>query len=372
MRCATNPIYRFPKPARNWLDLPYELTAEIMSKVGAFDIFANGVEEVCTLWRRVCNDPYTWRTIHIGYYLGLRGPFKRKWIIMRKFDDSFHRAIRRSCGQVVDLSLQYIFFVDTGCSLQQLRRLQLVKCDNTEILIEMAKGFPLLEELDINLCDMYEASVTLEVIGQRCRRLKSLKFNMSGSKGNQDAYAIAQNMPNLRYLQLCMNNLDNNGLSAIFSGCPNLEYIDLGWCSNVDLEGSWLALEYADKIVDLRYLHASMEDYGKMYDRGRPSALLMDYYYDLQFGEPFDERGNFIGFIHDLTLVSEDELKLEWKEEVDGICEIAILQRWHRSRNVTSFKEFRRYCQETKNTKSSNGKKHGRRAWKINYKSLYL
>ncbi|QHO34544.1 uncharacterized protein DS421_9g267830 [Arachis hypogaea] len=35
MRCATNPIYRFPKPGRNWLDLPYELTVEIMSKVGA-------------------------------------------------------------------------------------------------------------------------------------------------------------------------------------------------------------------------------------------------------------------------------------------------------------------------------------------------
>ncbi|XP_052111845.1 putative F-box/LRR-repeat protein 23 [Arachis duranensis] len=258
-----------------------------------------------------------------------------------------------------------------GCSLQQLRRLQLVNCDNTEILIKMAKGFPLLEELDITLCDIYKTSVTLKVIGQRCRRLKSLKFNMSGSKGNQDAYAIAQNMPNLRYLKLCRNNLDNNGLSAIFSGCPNLEYIDLGWCSNVDLDGSWLGQEYADKIVDLRYLHASMEDYWKMYDRGSHTCL-MDYYYDMQFGEPWDERGILIDEIEDLILVSEDELKLEWKEEVDGICEIAILQRWHRSRNVNSFKEFRRYCQETKNRKSSNGKKHGRRAWKINYKSLYL
>ncbi|XLU35259.1 hypothetical protein S245_071325, partial [Arachis hypogaea] len=61
----------------------------------------------------------------------------------------------------------------------------------------MAEGFPLLEELDITLCDICEASATLEVIGQRCRRLRSLKVHMSCSEDNQDAYAIAQNMPNL-------------------------------------------------------------------------------------------------------------------------------------------------------------------------------
>ncbi|RYQ92942.1 hypothetical protein Ahy_B09g099184 [Arachis hypogaea] len=56
--------------------------------------------------------------------------------------------------------------------------------------------------------------------------------------GNEDAFAIAQNMSNLRHLQLVRNScLDNNGVSAILDGCRYLESLDLRWCDNVNLEG---------------------------------------------------------------------------------------------------------------------------------------
>ncbi|QHN79046.1 Putative F-box/LRR-repeat protein [Arachis hypogaea] len=126
----------------------------------------------------------------------------------------------------------------------QLRRLRLVQCYfyniTEEGLCEIAQKLSLLEELDITLCSRV-SSVTLEAIGRGCPLLKSFKFNdivYSFIGGNNDeAFAIAQNMPNLRHLQLVKNRLDNDGVSAILDSCRCLESLDLYWCYNANLEG---------------------------------------------------------------------------------------------------------------------------------------
>uniref|UniRef100_A0A7N0VJV3 F-box domain-containing protein n=1 Tax=Kalanchoe fedtschenkoi TaxID=63787 RepID=A0A7N0VJV3_KALFE len=48
----------------NWLELPPEVTATILHKVGAFDIL-NHAQKVCTSWLNVCKDPSMWRSIDI-------------------------------------------------------------------------------------------------------------------------------------------------------------------------------------------------------------------------------------------------------------------------------------------------------------------
>ncbi|XLT10433.1 hypothetical protein HN51_056226, partial [Arachis hypogaea] len=137
----------------------------------------------------------------------------------------------------------------------KLRRLRLVQCFYTTSdygLYEIAQKLSLLEALEITLCK-YVTSIVLKAIGQCCPLLKSLKFNHNdysiGNEnafaivqnmpiGNEDAFAIAQNMSNLRHLQLVRNScLDNNGVSAILDGCRYLESLDLRWCDNVNLEG---------------------------------------------------------------------------------------------------------------------------------------
>ncbi|QHO36632.1 hypothetical protein HN51_029912 [Arachis hypogaea] len=238
-RGTTKPFLRRRKhetAVKNWLDLPNDLTLMIFSRLATFDILT-GVQQVCRQWRSICMDPLMWRTINmcdIGMYNSLD---YNVWQMCR-------HAIDRSCGQLEDISIEYFgsdcilkYIIDSQC---KLRRLRLVQCFYTifdEGLCEIAQKLPLLEELEITLCK-HVTSVALEAIGQCCPILKSLKFNHNDYNiDNKDAFAIAQNMPNLRHLQLVNSCLDNDGVSAILDGCRFLESLDLRWCHNVNLEG---------------------------------------------------------------------------------------------------------------------------------------
>ena len=102
-----------------------------------------------------------------------------------------------------------------------------------EGMSEAAAKLPLLEELDITLCPLLKES--LEAVGHCCPLLKSIKWNqqwyaaygLSQIKCNEEAVAIAKNMPELRHLQIIGNKLMNDGLLAILDGCPQLESLDL-------------------------------------------------------------------------------------------------------------------------------------------------
>ena len=70
----------------------------------------------------------------------------------------------------------------------------------------MAEKLPLLEELDITLGPLSKES--LEAVGRCCPLLKSIKWNqqwytacgLSQIKCNEEAVAIAKNMPELCHL----------------------------------------------------------------------------------------------------------------------------------------------------------------------------
>lgn len=127
----------------------------------------------------------------------------------------------------------------------------------------MATKFPLLEELDISYCSLSKQA--LEVVGHCCPLLKSFKLNNHGFKHprtecNEEALAIAENMPYLCCLQIFGNKLTNEGLQAILDGCPNLESLDLRQCFNVNLEGH-LGKRCTERIKDLRRPYDPTDDY---------------------------------------------------------------------------------------------------------------
>ncbi|GLT67388.1 hypothetical protein SLA2020_397020 [Shorea laevis] len=247
---------------RNWLELPRDVTAAIISRVGIIGIL-DSVEKVCTLWRDICNDPSMWRSVD---FHGV-GDFR---------DDY---DLEKMCMHAVDLSkgdLDYINIEHFGTDdilayiaerSSRLRRLRLVSCPeiSEKGLKEAIPKLSLLEGLEISYCSFSPAS--LAVVGSCCPHLKSFKFNKhdyqgfnTGNPCDEAAQAIAQTMRELRHLQLFGNKLSNFGLVAILDGCTHLESLDLRHCFNVALQGN-LEKRCVEQIKHLRRPNDSTQDY---------------------------------------------------------------------------------------------------------------
>lgn len=135
----------------------------------------------------------------------------------------------------------------------------------------MASKFPLLEELDISLCDNISHEA-VEVVGHSCPLLKSFKLNKEWCQFSDDgpyefhfsdlyshilrayrkrnhspfdwnvdydaeALAIAGTMHGLQHLQVFGNKLTDDGLRSILDCCPHLGSLDLRHCFILNLEG---------------------------------------------------------------------------------------------------------------------------------------
>ncbi|KAB1222722.1 F-box protein SKIP19 [Morella rubra] len=249
-----------PGDLRNWLELPRDVTASILLKLGAIEILTSA-QNVCSLWRNICKDPSMWRAVDMRNLGDL--PYEYD------FEKMCEHAVDRSGGELVDINIEY-FGTDELLkyiteSSSQLRRLRLVCCYSIsdEGLSEAAEKLPLLEELDFSYCSLSKES--LEAVGRCCPLLKSLKFNNQGYRRprmecDEDALAIAGSMPELRHLQLFGNKLTDDGLLAILGGCPKIESLDLRQCFNVTLTGD-LGRRCADSIKRLRSPCDSTSDY---------------------------------------------------------------------------------------------------------------
>ncbi|XP_058099061.1 putative F-box/LRR-repeat protein 23 isoform X2 [Magnolia sinica] len=221
-------------------------------------------------------------------------------------------AVDRSEGQLVEFSVEYfgtdklLQYVIERVSI--LRCLRLIRCYSisNEGIIEVAKKIPHLEELDISYCSFPKE--VLENVGQLCPRLKSLRLNCQGYKRphiecDEEALAIAANMPELRHLQLMGNKLTDYGLRAILDGCPHLESLDLRQCYSVNLDGG-LHKRCVDRIKHLMLpndstvdcvFDAEIDEYGSDYDEGYPSGfseidiLSDDEYYEFSDVDVFSD-----------------------------------------------------------------------------------
>ncbi|GMI80391.1 SKP1/ASK-Interacting protein 19 [Hibiscus trionum] len=243
---------------RNWLELPPDVTASILSRLGAIEIL-NSAQKVCSQWRNICKDPSMWRSIDMRNSGELEDGLVHEQMC-------FH-AVDRSCGHLLDINIEHfgtdgLLFYIAERSVH-LRRLRLFACYDIsyDTLGEVALKLPCLEELEISIC--YISKHALETIGRNCPLLKSLKYNHRHCQHyacDDHALAIAQSMPELRRLELLGNALSNEGLQAILDGCRHLEYLDLRQCLNVRLEED-LEKKCMERIKTLRRPYDSTHDY---------------------------------------------------------------------------------------------------------------
>ncbi|KAL6198448.1 hypothetical protein ACLB2K_028237 [Fragaria x ananassa] len=287
---------------RNWTELPDELTAAILSRLGAVEVLESA-QMVCKKWLKISRDPLFWRKIDMRNDGALED-----WV----YEAMFRHAVGRSSGNVVDINIEHfgtdklLAFITKSAST-----IRLLSCKDVsdEGLSGMASKLRLLEELDISLCKgiSHEA---VKAVGRSCPLLKSFKFNKEWCRfpddsdseeydsdyggydfedmdedylnfllfyphfahdnlahapvrkdENADAIAIAGTMQGLHCLQLCGNKLTDDGLRKILDSCPHLESLDLRLCFNLNM-GIDLEARCAQQIKRFWLPHDSIEGKG--------------------------------------------------------------------------------------------------------------
>ena len=140
-----------------------------------------------------------------------------------------------------------------------MKSLRLICCDDVtdEGFTEAVKELPLLEELELSLCDNVGGSGVYKVVGDACTQLKHFRLSKHGLVDN-DVPGIAS-MHRLRSLQLFSNRLTSMGLETILDNCPQLESLDIRRCNKVSLQGTLLAK--CAKIKKVRLPHDSIDDH---------------------------------------------------------------------------------------------------------------
>ncbi|XP_057432112.1 F-box protein SKIP19-like [Lotus japonicus] len=217
----------------NWLDLPIDVTAFILQKLSVADILTSA-RQVCSLWWNICKDPLMMRSIDLTLCRNYPAYMLRAFC---------RYAVDQSCGHLEDITIEYFatddFLKYIASSSSHLRRLRLPYCSeiSEKGLIEVAKKLPHLEELvDISYSPLTKDS--LQAIGRCCPHLKVLKFYngpLYPSFKDEEAFAIAQTMPELRHLHIVgFNFLSKDGLHAILDGCPLLESLHILHSYNID------------------------------------------------------------------------------------------------------------------------------------------
>ncbi|PIA42637.1 hypothetical protein AQUCO_02000229v1 [Aquilegia coerulea] len=264
------------KEMRNWLDLPQDVMDLIFMKLGAIDLIFRA-QRVCSPWRKLAKQPQFFRCIDLrNPWRGLSDPGDAAYDpgSYFEFEELAKEALSRCNGDLEEFSIEFfctneLVYHIIHQSPFSLRCFRLVDCYQVSdyVLIKLLENNPFLEEIVLSCCCFTEE--TIETLALSCPLLKSFRLEYEGEKHlesdidedefNREAYAVANNMPELLSLSLVGNKITNDGLEAILDGCPHLEYLDLRQCFCLDLKGNLLK-RCVDDIKVLKLPNDSTDD----------------------------------------------------------------------------------------------------------------
>ncbi|KAE9603869.1 hypothetical protein Lal_00002127 [Lupinus albus] len=220
-----------------WDDLTYDILGMIFTNLSLKERLTV-IPCVCKSWAEVITGPYCWQEIDIGDWSNCCEP--------EKLDRMLEMLITRSSGslkklRVFEIQTERIFTFITE-NANSLEILRLMRCNlNDHIVEQICPRLGMISFLDVSYCNKIGA-YALEIIGKNCKMLEGLRRSMHpiDTMGkplqNDEAYAIASTMPNLKHLGITYNLMDTAGVLQIFLNCIELEILDVRGCWGVKLD----------------------------------------------------------------------------------------------------------------------------------------
>ncbi|KAF8662507.1 hypothetical protein HU200_056100 [Digitaria exilis] len=254
----------FPEsPDRNWSELPLDALSAIFAKLGVIEILM-GPGLVCRSWLAAAKAPELWRSVDMTHQdvVFSKGPdvlCSMAKVMIDRSDglmESFWALKFATCGLVDYMAGR----------ANSLKSIQLIRCTQfwDVSLARLASKCPILEEIE---CSYQRLPANLfRYIGTKCLHLKCLRIHTQWldfdpsrdliemenqgyenegrripgeshasweARQNENAFAIAETMHELRLLQMGGNSLTDKGVHAILKGCSRLKFFDISKCYNV-------------------------------------------------------------------------------------------------------------------------------------------
>ncbi|KAL1537577.1 putative F-box/LRR-repeat protein 23 isoform X2 [Salvia divinorum] len=156
-----------------WIELPADVTANILQRIGAEEMMSSA-QKVCTTWWKVCKDPALYRVIDFS---------STKQIDFEAiYSASCRRAVDRIQGQLTDFTIQYFgsdnlmeYIADRSPNLKRLKLGTCFMISGTCAARIVAK-LGQLQELHLTIRTAV-SSAELRAIGNVCPTLKSFSCN---------------------------------------------------------------------------------------------------------------------------------------------------------------------------------------------------
>ncbi|KAE9598579.1 hypothetical protein Lal_00021013 [Lupinus albus] len=187
---------------------------------------------------RMSLPPYCCQEIDIGNWSRCCDPDKLDRMLEMLITRS-SRSLKKLRVFEIQTERTFTFVAENASSLKILR---LIRCNVTDHIVEqISPMLRMISFLDVSYCTKIGA-YALEIIGKNCKMLEGLRRSMhpidNVGKPLQDdeAYAIASTMPNLKHLGMTYNLMDTNGILQILSNCLKLEVLDVRGCWGVKLD----------------------------------------------------------------------------------------------------------------------------------------
>ncbi|KAH9621170.1 hypothetical protein KSS87_019563 [Heliosperma pusillum] len=235
---------------RPWDELMPD-TLGLIFKSLPLDEILNVVPSVCKSWANAVRGPYCWQEIDIEQWSRYRRPESLDRMLILLIGRS-SGCLRKFCvyGLGTQLGLSMI-----GDNANNLWNLRLPGSEIRNYMVEQVAGkFSGLTFLDLSYSTKIGAPA-IEAFGKHCKLLTHFKRNMHPwdvtlrKSQDDEAFAIAGTMPQIKHLELAYLMVTTEGVLRIITNCHELELLDMRGCWNVKLDEELLKNRSALKVV---------------------------------------------------------------------------------------------------------------------------